>query len=122
MTGWSSMRVFLSSTSTDLRQHRKAVSEALLRLGVSLSRMEDYGARPDDATVACLDEIDQSDLFVGVYAHRYGYVPPGSGISITEAEFNHATSLRRPTFCFVVDDDAMWPDDLREQGDGKSLL
>jgi uncharacterized protein DUF4062 len=37
--------------------------------------MEDYGARPNDATCACLDEIDQSDLFVGVYAHRYGYVP-----------------------------------------------
>ena len=36
--------------------------------------MEDDGARSDDATTACLDEIDESDLFVGVYAHRYGYV------------------------------------------------
>jgi hypothetical protein len=116
------MRVFLSSTSSDLREHRKAVSEALKRLGLDLSEMEDYGARPDDATSACLDEIDHSDLFVGVYAHRYGYVPTGSVVSITETEFNHATSLRRPTFCFLVDDDALWPDHLRENGPGKALL
>lgn len=54
------MRVFLSSTYSDLREYRRTVSEALTRLGLSLSRMEDYGARPDDATCACLDEIEQS--------------------------------------------------------------
>ena len=116
------MRVFLSSTYVDLKAHRRAVSEALLRLGVSLSRMEDYGSRPLDATTACLDEIDQSDLFVGVYAHRYGYVPAGSSISITETEFNHATALRRPTFCFVVDEGVEWPAELREEGQPRALL
>ncbi|MGE0815839.1 MAG: DUF4062 domain-containing protein [Vicinamibacterales bacterium] len=116
------MRAFLSSTYADLTEHRRAVTAALTRLGLTLSRMEDYGARPADATSACFDEIEQSDLFVGVYAHRYGFVPSGSEISITEAEFNHAASLRRPTFCFVVDDEAIWPHELYEEGHGQALL
>jgi hypothetical protein len=65
--------------------------------------MEKFGARPQEPCRACLDEVEESDLFVGVYAHRYGFIPPDSKVSITEAEFEHATALRRPTFCFLVE-------------------
>jgi hypothetical protein len=106
------MRAFISSTYRDLIDHRRAVADTLGRLGHQLQRMETFGARPEDATQACLAEIDASELFVGTYAKRYGYVPRDSEISITEAEFDFAFKLRRPTFCFFVDEEYPWPHEL----------
>jgi Domain of unknown function (DUF4062) len=116
------MLVFVSSTFKDLVDHRRAVADALERLGLQLERMETFGARPQEATQACLTEIEASELFVGIYAHRYGYVPTNSAVSITEAEFDHAFSNRRPTFCFFVDEAYPWPEDFVENEPGRSLL
>jgi len=76
--------------------------------------METFGARPDEASQACFAEIEGSDLFVGIYAKRYGFVPADSQISITEAEFDYAFKLRRPTFCFFMDDEYPWPPEFVE--------
>src|SRR5262245_61768749 len=103
------MKVFISSTSLDLRAHREAVADALERLGQQVGRMEVFGARPDDPTGASLAEVDACDLFVGVYAHRYGFVPPGSTVSITEREFLRACERGKPLFCFIIADDHPWP-------------
>jgi hypothetical protein len=116
------MRVFVSSTYQDLVDHRRAVADALERLGLQLERMEAFGARPQDATRACLAEVEASELFVGIYAHRYGYIPRKSAVSITEAEFDHAFNNRRPTFCFFVDEGYPWPKDLKEGEPGRSRL
>lgn len=103
-------------------EHRLAVADAIERLGLALGRMETFGARPEQASEACYEEVESSDLFVGIYAHRYGFVPPVSETSITEAEFDHAFGLRRPTFCFVVDQDYPWPEHLVEGEPGRSRL
>ena len=116
------MKTFLSSTYQDLAAHRKAAVEALERLGQQAGRMEVFGARPEEPLTACLAEIDDSDLFVGIYAHRYGFVPPGSTTSITEAELDHAAKSNKPIFCFVVNDDHPWPPKMIEEGDGKQRL
>ena len=116
------MKTFLSSTYLDLKEHRHAVVEALERLGQDVGRMEVFGARPDEPTTACLDEVEACDLFVGVYAHRYGFVPLGSEISITEREFNHATQFNKPIFCFFVSEDHPWPPKMVEGEPGQSKL
>jgi hypothetical protein len=116
------MRVFVSSTYKDLIGHRLAVADALERLGLEFKRMETFGARPQDATQACLAEIEASELFVGIYAHRYGFVPANSAISITEAEFDHAFQNRRPTFCFFVDEGYQWPREFCDNEPGRSQL
>ena len=116
------MRVFMSSTYKDLIDHRRAVADALERLGLQFRRMEAFGARPEYAMRACLEEVEASELFVGIYAHRYGYVPPGTTTSITEAEFDHAHENRRPTFCFLVDETYPWPEEFVEHDPGRSSL
>jgi hypothetical protein len=116
------MKVFISSTYVDLVDHRKAVAEALEHLGLQLTRMETFGARPEDPVRACLSEVTESELFVGIYARRYGYVPSNSTISITEAEFNHAVECRKPAFCFVVDAKYPWPSEWIEGEPGQSRL
>ena len=84
------MKVFLSSTYNDLIAHRQAAHDALEQLGLHVIWMEAFGARPVESTKACLDEVADCEMFVGIYAHRYGYIPDGKDISITEQEFNHA--------------------------------
>ena len=60
------MKVFLSSTYEDLREHRAKAAQAIERLGQQGVRMEVFGARPVDATEVSLDEIDASDAFLGI--------------------------------------------------------
>ncbi len=102
------MKIFLSSTYEDLLDHRAKAAQAIERLGQHGIRMEVFGARPGEATAICFDEIDSSDVFVGIYAHRYGYIPDGSEISITEQEFDFAKEKEKPTFCFFVDENHPW--------------
>jgi hypothetical protein len=70
--------------------------------------MEVFGARPETAAKVCRDEIDESDIFVGIYAHRYGHIPVGDDLSITEMEYQYAVEHKKPVFCFVVDEGHPW--------------
>ena len=65
------MKIFLSSTYQDLIGHREAAARAIERLGQQGVRMEVFGARPLEATSACIEEILDSDALIGIYAHRY---------------------------------------------------
>ncbi len=116
------MKIFLSSTYQDLISHREAAARAIERLGQQGVRMEVFGARPSEATVACLDEILDSDALVGIYAHRYGYVPQRHSRSITEQEFAYAQKKGKPTFCFVVDEEYPWPPKHVETEPGRTRL
>ena len=84
--------------------------------------MEVFGARPDEPTVACLDEIQRCDLFVGIYAHRCGYLPAGSERSVTEQEVDRAHQLSKPISCFVIDEGHPWLPRLVEGEPGRSKL
>ena len=66
-------RVFISSTSEDLRAFRKA---AAVGAGVLPVMMEYFVASGDRPPLAkCLDLVDSTDLFIVIVAHRYGWVP-----------------------------------------------
>lgn len=116
------MKVFVSSTYIDLANYRSAAAEALERLGLELARMETFGARPQEPMEACLAEIEASELFVGIYAYRYGYIPTNSPVSITELEFDHAILNRRPTFCFFLDETFTLEKGSTENKDKQLLL
>lgn len=117
------MKVFLSSTYLDLIEHRKAATESLERLGHQVGRMEIFGAQPEEPTKVCYLEVEACDLFVGLYAHRYGNIPSaGSSLSITELEFQRARKHNKPIFCFLVDENHPWPPKMIEEEPGKSKL
>jgi hypothetical protein len=116
------MKLFLSSTFLDLREHRVATAQALERLGQGLSRMEVFNARPQEPRSASLEEVQSSDALVGVYAHRYGFVPKGSTTSITEQELRYAITHGKPVFCFVVDETHPWPPKWIDEGQDRAKL
>jgi hypothetical protein len=54
--------------------------------------------------------VEDAAIFVGVYAHRYGWCPPGfNGKGITKLEYDWATAKGIPRLCFVVNKDYPWP-------------
>jgi hypothetical protein len=103
-----------------LIEHRRYAADAIERLGQQTSRMEVFGARPEEPLEACIQEIDQSDLFVGIYAHRYGYIPEGSDVSITESEFQYAKRKEKALLCFIVDEDHPWPPPMIDGDPGQT--
>ena len=117
------MKVFISSTFKDLIEYRAAAIRAVEGTSYQASKMEVFGARPEEPLKACLEEVEQSDLFIGIYALRYGSTPDDSGISITEREYLHAKALGRPILCFILDEENQpWLQKWVEDEPGKSKL
>jgi hypothetical protein len=119
----ATMKVFLSSTYKDLIDYRAAAIRAVEGTNYQASKMEVFGARPDEPLHACLKEVEESDLFIGIYALRYGYIPEGADISITEMEYVHAKKLGRPIYCFILDEENQpWLQKWVEDEPGKTRL
>src|ERR1044072_2921975 len=80
----------ISSTALDLPEHRALAHKACLDAGVFPIGMEQLPARDASGITASLEMVEQADIYIGLYAFRYGWVPDGRDISITEMEVNHA--------------------------------
>jgi hypothetical protein len=76
--------VMISSTARDLPEHRKEVMDACLRQGMFPTMMEHLPAGDAEAVEVSLKMVDEADIYLGVFAHRYGYVPDGHDMSIIE--------------------------------------
>jgi len=103
-----SPRVYVSSTYQDLQDCRHAIRSALQRMGLDDVAMETYTAGEERPVDRCLDDVRSADLYIGVLAWRYGFVPAGA-LSITELEYRAAGEAGIPRLVFVLDPDASWP-------------
>jgi tetratricopeptide (TPR) repeat protein len=116
-------RVFVSSTFEDLKEFREAVQKAIRRLDAVDISMENLGARDERPKDECLRLIkEESDFFVGIYAHRYGYVPEGEEVSITEAEYHAAVAAEVPALVYLVNEKAPWVLDQVDEGQARERL
>lgn len=95
----------ISSTALDLPEHRKEAIDACLRQGVFPVAMEQLPARDADAIRVSLEMVDKAEIYIGIYAWRYGHIPKGHDISITEMEFNRAVERGIPILVFTIHDD-----------------
>jgi hypothetical protein len=101
--------VFISSTYVDLADYRETVQKAIRQLGAVDVSMENFGARDERPKDECLRLIqEESDVFVGIYAHRYGYIPNGDLVSITESEYEAATIGGLKRYIYLVDEGEPW--------------
>ena len=111
--------IYLSSTYEDLKEHRRVVFDALRKSGYQVNAMEDYVATDKRPVDKCLKDVTEADIYVGIFAFRYGYVPPADhsnpkGLSITELEFRHAERLKKPCLTFVVNQSTPWTPDFMD--------
>ena len=103
------MKVFVSSTYEDLKEYRQAVRDAILGLKHQPFMMEHFIPEGDPPNEECLKKVEESDVFVAIYAYRYGSIPPGFKVSVTEQEYWHAVKKKKRIFCFFVHSDVDWP-------------
>jgi hypothetical protein len=107
------LRIFISSTATDLADYRSKVRDAVLGLEGAPIAMETFSALPGQPAAECMRLAAEADVVICVVAHRYGYVPPkelgGDGErSMTWLEVEAAQKAGKPVFAFLVDDKAFW--------------
>ena len=88
------LRVFVSSTLSELADERRAVSRAITALRMTPVMFE-VGARPHPPQDLYRAYLAQSDLFIGLYWQQYGWVGPGMDISGLEDEFRLSRTLPR---------------------------
>jgi hypothetical protein len=68
-------KVFVSSTSEDLREYRRAVADELRQMGYEPIIMEDFPTTGRNPFTVCYGRIAESDIFIGIYGYRYGWKP-----------------------------------------------
>jgi hypothetical protein len=104
------LRIMVSSTF-DLPEHRKAVIDAIRRAGSVPLAMEYGSATPDgNAIVFSREMVEQSDVYVGIFANRYGSIVDDPELnpqrwSVTEHEYRRATELGKKTLIYFIHTD-----------------
>ena len=88
------LRVFVSSTLEELAAERRAARAAIEQLRLAPVMFES-GARAHPPQEVYRAYLEQSDIFVGIYWQRYGWVGPGMTISGLEDELRLAAGMPR---------------------------
>ncbi|GIJ79913.1 HEAT repeat domain-containing protein [Micromonospora phaseoli] len=117
------MKVYISATQKDLLDYRAAVHAAARRLEIEDVAMEAYGADIRPPLERCLADVRRCDLYIGLFAWRYGYRPPGQESSITELEYREALAAGKPCLIFLLAEDVPWPVDMVDRnGDWRQVV
>jgi hypothetical protein len=118
------LKIYISSTFNDLEHYREKVYRHLRSLGHDVIAMEDYVATDTRPLQKCLQDVRDSNVYVGIFAWRYGYVPLKDNPekkSITELELNEAERLGKPRLIFLLKSTGAWPANMMDAttGDNK---
>lgn len=102
-------QVMVSSTFTDLQEHRAALIDAIHAHRQHANVMENDSARLADVIDSSLQMVRDSAAYIGVISLKYGQTPEcptrnPDKLSITELEFNEAQRLGRPILLFIMGD------------------
>jgi predicted ATPase len=92
------VRVFVSSTLDELAAERAAAREAIAQLRLTPVLFES-GARPYPPRELYRAYLAQSDIFVGIYWQRYGWIAPTMQVSGLEDEYQLAGE--RPRLIYI---------------------
>ena len=115
--------VMISSTKQDLIKHREQARLGCSRMGFTLPKMmEHLTAVNADAIGESMRMVEEADIYLGIFGYRYGSIPDGYDISITEMEYNRAVALNKPRLIFIMDDKHPVRRNMVETGPGAKKL
>jgi formylglycine-generating enzyme required for sulfatase activity len=97
----NTLKAVISSTARDLPEHRAEVMAACQGQDVLPKMMEQLPASDADAIEESLALVDAADIYIGIFALRYGYEPAGHDVSITEMEYERALGRGIPRLLFL---------------------
>ena len=85
--GTKTYTVFISSTFLDNQERRTWVDDAVQRAThMKPVGMERFTASTRPTVEECERFARDCDIYLGIIAHRYGWIPEGKTLSITELE------------------------------------
>jgi len=116
-------KIYISSTFADLKDYREKVYHALRQMHHDAIAMEDYVATDQRPLDRCLADVAACDLYIGIFAWRYGYIPPKDNPeqkSITELEYRKAGETGKSRLIYLLDKKAPWPSTAMDQATGDS--
>jgi hypothetical protein len=99
--------IFISSTYNDLIDYRKSVWTLLENYDVFVKGMEAFGARKEKPLDTCLNEVSQSDIYIGVIAQRLGSIDEISGKSFTQLEYERALKEDKEILIYLMNEHAL---------------
>ena len=105
-------QIFVSSTYEDLKKERDQIIKAILEMGHIPVGMEMFSAADEQQWEIIKKQIDQSDYYVVIAAYRYGSMD--GDVSYTEKEYDYAVSKDIPVLGFIIDSEADWPENQKE--------
>lgn len=87
------LKVFVSSSMSELKAERELVASSLKTLGIASFVYEhDAGARPMSIEDTYVKELEQSDIYVGIFWKKYG--------EYTIDEYNKAKEFQKPRLIY----------------------
>ncbi len=115
-----SPKVFVSSTYVDLCDARAELCRWLSGVfGTTMVVMETSGSDTAPPNVNSARRVRQCDIFVGIYANRYGTIDRNTGKSITELELDearaaHSAGVVGDILLYVIDASSPWLAEYRD--------
>jgi len=92
------LKVFISSKMAELRDVREIVRDTLRTHGFEAFVYEESaGARPETVVATSLQEVEEADIYVGLFWQKYG--------EVTVEEYRYARKCERPCFVYIRDKD-----------------
>ena len=100
------IKVFISSVQSEFAEERQMLfnyltSDALLGLFFEPFIFENLPAYHHSVSAIYLKEVEQCDLYIGLFGKEYGY-EDAEGISPTEREFDFAAIHHKPRLIFIT--------------------
>lgn len=96
--------IFISSTYSDLVEHRKQIWITLEKFEVNILGMEKFGARKENSLTTCLKEVEKSDVFILIVGMRFGSIDKKSQKSFTWLEYEKAKELDKDILVYLIDE------------------
>lgn len=96
-------QVFISSTYSDLKSERDAVTKALYEMGCIPVGMEAFPAADEEQFNFIKRIIDDTDYYILLIGARYGSLAD-DGLGFTEKEYDYASEKGVPILAFVHSD------------------
>jgi hypothetical protein len=97
-------KIFISSTFSDLKEHRRKLWDLLTTYNIEISGMEEFGARNEPSLETCIKEVLKTDIYIGIIGFRYGSIDKKTNKSYTEIEYLNALNSGKEILIYLIDD------------------
>ena len=100
------MKIFVSSTFSDLIEHRQAAKDAILRAGHEPVLFEEANfpvAFGKSVQEIILSSLNRCDVLVNIIGFRTGAIVPGTNVPWTVYEGQAASASGKPIFTYVME-------------------